>query len=197
MSRWKGEPSQACRPFDRRRDGWVPGEGAGIVILEEREHALKRGARIYGEVLGGGSGCDAMPGGGLDPEGGGTEVAITAALEEAGLAPGRDRPRQRPRLGHQGLRPGRGPRLHGSSAPAGVPVTASRATWATWSPGCGAVELIASLIGVNRGKIPPILNCDEPDPEIELDLVLGSPRPTANPTFVNTNLTPTARRRPS
>ncbi len=84
---WKGEPSQACRPFDRRRDGWVPGEGAGILILEEREHALQRGARIHGEVLGGGSGCDAMPAGGLDPEGGGTEVAITAALEEAGLEP--------------------------------------------------------------------------------------------------------------
>ena len=55
--------------------------------------------------------------------------------------------------------------------------------------GCGAVELIASLIGVNRGLIPPILNCDQPDPECELDLVLESPRPTENPTFVNTNLT--------
>ena len=87
MSRWKGEPSQACRPFDRRRDGWVPGEGAGILILEERDHALRRGARIYGEVLGGGSGADAMPGGGLDPKGGGTEIAITAALREAGVAP--------------------------------------------------------------------------------------------------------------
>ncbi len=103
MSRWKGDPAQACRPFDRRRDGWVPGEGAGIVILEEEQHARKRGAKIYGEFLGGGSGCDAMPPGGLDPEGSGTEVAITAALEEAGLVSGRRRPRQRPRLGHQGL----------------------------------------------------------------------------------------------
>ena len=97
MSRWRGDPSGACRPFDRRRDGWVPGEGAGILILEEREHALGRGARIYGEVLGFGSGCDANPGGGLDPEGAGTEIAITAALRDAGLEPGRDRPRQRPR----------------------------------------------------------------------------------------------------
>ena len=87
MSHWQGDPSQACRPFDRRRDGWVPGEGAGIVILEEWDHAERREARILGEVLGGGSGCDAMPGGGLDPDGGGTEVAIAAALDEAGLAP--------------------------------------------------------------------------------------------------------------
>src|SRR5262249_57766836 len=87
MSKWKGDPARACRPFDVDRDGWVPGEGAGILILEEREHALRRGARIYGEVLGGGSGCDAAPGGGLDPEGVGTEVAIAAALEDAGLEP--------------------------------------------------------------------------------------------------------------
>ena len=88
MSRWTGDPAQACRPFDRRRDGWVPGEGAGIFILEEEQHAKKRGAKIYGEFLGGGSGCDAMPSGGLDPEGGGTEVAIAAALEEAELSAG-------------------------------------------------------------------------------------------------------------
>ena len=64
------------------------------------------GRRILGEVLGGGSGCDAMPAGGLDPEGGGTEVAITAALEEAGLAPSDDRPCQRSWIGQQGVRPG-------------------------------------------------------------------------------------------
>jgi 3-oxoacyl-[acyl-carrier-protein] synthase II len=56
--------------------------------------------------------------------------------------------------------------------------------------GCGAVELICSLIAVNRGRIPAILNCDQPDPEIELDLVLKAPRPTRNPVFINTNLTP-------
>ena len=55
--------------------------------------------------------------------------------------------------------------------------------------GCGAVELIGSLIGVNRGMIPAVLNCDEPDPACGLDLVRGDPRPTRNPTFVNTNLT--------
>ena len=56
--------------------------------------------------------------------------------------------------------------------------------------GCGSVELIASLIAVNRGRIPAVLNCDQPEPEMELDLVLKSPRATRNPVFVNTNLTP-------
>ena len=190
MSRWKGEPSQACRPFDRRRDGWVPGEGAGILILEEREHALKRGARIHGEILGGGSGCDASPAGGLDPEGIGTEVAIAAALEDAGLHPSD--------IGHVNA--------HGSATrvsdlaearalrkifgPRGVPVTALKGYMGNLVSGCGSVELIASLIGVNRGAIPAILNCDRPDPDIDADLVLGSPRPTSNATFVKTNLTP-------
>ena len=58
MSGWRGDPSGACRPFDLRREGIVPGEGAGILILEERDHALRRGAIIHGELLGSGSGCD-------------------------------------------------------------------------------------------------------------------------------------------
>ena len=164
MSRWKGEPSQSCRPFDRRRDGWVPGEGAGIVILEERDHAVRRAARIHGEVLGGGSGCDAMPAGGLDPEGGGTVVAVTAALEEAGLEPSE--------IGHVNA--------HGSATkvsdlaearaferifgPRGVPVTALKGYMGNLVSGCGAVELISSLIAVNRGRIPAILNCEQPEP---------------------------------
>jgi 3-oxoacyl-[acyl-carrier-protein] synthase II len=189
MSHWPGEPSRACRPFDRRRDGWVPGEGAGIVILEEREHALARGARIYGEVLGFGSGCDAVPGGGLDPEGVGTEIAVRAALRDAGLTPGE--------IGHVNA--------HGAATQAadlaearalarvfgegGVPVTALKGFMGNLVSGCGAVELIGSLLGVNRGRIPRTLNCDEPDPACPIDLVRGGSRPTANPTFLTTNLT--------
>ncbi len=190
MSKWKGDASGACRPFDRDRDGWVPGEGAGILILEEREHALKRGARIVGEVLGGGSGCDAAPGGGLDPEGVGTEVAIAAALEEAGLDPSD--------VGHVNA--------HGSATRVsdlaearalqrifgarGVPVTALKGYMGNLVSGCGSVELIASLVGANRGLIPPILNCDHPDSRIAADLVRGAPRSCDNSTFVTTNLTP-------
>ncbi len=190
MSGWKGDPSQACRPFDCQRDGWVPGEGAGILILEEREHALRRGARIHGEILGGGSGCDAMPGGGLDPDGIGTEVAITAALEDAGLNPSD--------IGHvnahgsatrvSDLAEARAlQRIFGSR---GVPVTALKGYIGNLVSGCGSVELIASLIAARSGLVPPILNCDQPDPEVEADLVLQAPRPVHNPTFVKTNLTP-------
>jgi 3-oxoacyl-[acyl-carrier-protein] synthase II len=189
MSHWRGEPSAACRPFDVRRDGWVPGEGAGILILEEREHALRRGAKIYGEILGFGSGCDARPGGGLDPEGVGTEIALRAALRDAGLTPGQ--------IGHvnahgaatqvSDLAEARAlARVFGES---GVPVTALKGYMGNLASGCGAVELIASLLGVSRGFIPPTINCDEPDPACAIDVVRGAPRPTDNPVFLNTNLT--------
>ena len=113
-----------------------------------------------------------MPAGGLDPDGGGTEVAITAALEEAGLTPAD--------VGHVNA--------HGSATkvsdlaearaferifgPRGVPVTALKGYMGNLVFGCGAVELICSLIAVNRGRIPAVLNCDHPEPEMELDLVL-------------------------
>ena len=189
MSHWKGDPSGACRPFDTQRDGWVPGEGAGILVLEEREHALKRGARIHGEILGFGSGCDATPGGGLDPDGIGTEIAVNSALRDAGLAPSE--------VGHVNA--------HGAASKisdlaearafqrifggATVPVTALKGYMGNLVSGCGAVELIASLIGVNQGKIPQTLNCDELDPACVVDLVRGAARDTNNPTFLNTNLT--------
>ena len=195
MSQWSGDGSRACRPFDRDRDGYVPGEGAGILILEEREHALARGAKIYGEILAYGSGCDARPGGGLDPDGVGTEIAIRAALRGAELSPAD--------VGHvnahgaatiaSDLAESRAiARVFGASGgdqPA-VPVTALKGFMGNIVSGCGAVELISSLIGVNQGLIPPTLNCDEYDPKCApLDLVTGSPRPTANPVFLNTNLT--------
>lgn len=188
MSRWEGEPSAGLRPFDSRRSGTLHGEGAGILILEEREHALRRGARIHGEILGAGSGCDAVPEGGMDPQGAGTETAIRAALREAGLPPDA--------IGHVNAH-GSGLKL-GDLAEArafrrvfggGVPVTALKGFWGNISSGCGAVELIASLVGVNQGMIPPTINCDDPDPECGLELVRGEPRPTDNRTFVNTNLT--------
>jgi 3-oxoacyl-[acyl-carrier-protein] synthase II len=190
MSHWQGEPSKACKPFDVRRDGWVAGEGAGILILEEREHALGRGARVYGEILGFGSGCDARPGGGIDPEGIGMEIAIKAALRDASL--------DLAQVGHINA--------HGAATKIAdlaearaiarvfgpgrnVPVTAFKGYMGNLVSGCGAVELIGSLLGVNRQTIPQALNCDEPDPACAIDVVTGGSRATKNATFVKTNLT--------
>ena len=189
MSHWDGDPSQACRPFDTRRDGWVVGEGAGILILEEYEHAKARGAKIHGEILGFGSGCDASPNGGLDPDGIGTEIAVRAALKDAGLAPNE--------IGHINAH-GAGTvesdlaearafgRIFGANQ---VPITALKGYMGNCVSGCGAVELLSSLIGVNQGLIPPTINCDNPDPLCGLDIVRNGPRATDNLTFVNTNLT--------
>jgi 3-oxoacyl-[acyl-carrier-protein] synthase II len=190
MTHWRGEARRACRPFDSLRDGWVPGEGAGIVILEEREHAIARGVKIHGEIVGCGSGCDAVPEGGLDPEGVGTEIAVRSALRDAGMAPAD--------IGHVNA--------HGAATVVSdlaearafhrvfgpgptVPITALKGYMGNLVSGCGGVELILSLLAVNRGLIPPTLNCDDPDPACNLDIVRGSPRPSANRTFLNTNLT--------
>ncbi|QEH33983.1 3-oxoacyl-[acyl-carrier-protein] synthase 2 [Aquisphaera giovannonii] len=189
LSRWEGEPAGACRPFDSHREGTVPGEGAGIVILEEYEHAVARGATIHGEVLGGGSGCDAMPSGGLDPEGNGTAVAIRAAIRDARLTP-KD-------IGHinaHGIGSKVGDlaearafhRVFGDDLP---PVTSLKGHVGTMASGCGSVELAVSLAGLSRGLIPPTLNCDDPDAACGLDIVRSGPRPTSNRIFVNTNIT--------
>ena len=189
MSHWDGDPSGGLRPFDARRDGTLPGEGAGILILEELGHALRRGARIHGEILGAGSGCDAVPTGGLDPQGVGTEIAVKSALREARITPGD--------VGHVNAH-GAGfkvgdlaearafERVFGERA---VPVTGLKGYLGNIASGAGAVELIASLVGVNQGLIPPTLNCDEVDPACAVDVVTGSPRPTDNRVFVNSNVT--------
>ena len=120
-------------------------------------------------------------------EGSGTEIAIAAALREAGLSPS-ESATSMPTASATGLRPGRSPRLRtGSSGPC-LPVTALKGYFGNLASGCGAVELIGSLIGVNRGMIPPVLNCDDPDPAWP---GRGPRRAAANPqpTFVNTNIT--------
>ncbi len=188
LTSWHGEPSAACRPFAADRGGTVPGEGAGMLILEEYEHAKARGAKIYGEILGAGSGYDGTPDRRLDPEGRGTELAIKSALRLAGLKP--------QEVGHinahgiGGVASDRAEaialhRLFGSE----VPVTSIKGGMGNMVSGCGAVDTIASLLAVNHQLIPPTINCDELDSEFKIDLVRGSVRPTENATFVNTNLT--------
>jgi 3-oxoacyl-[acyl-carrier-protein] synthase II len=189
LTRWDGDPSRACRPFDRDRDGWVPGEGAGIVIFEEYGHAVRRGARIYGEVLGFGAGTDANPAGGIDPDGRGTEVAVRAALRDAGL-----QPRQVGHVNAQGSALVAMDRAEARAfnrvfGPRGVPVTGLKGYIGNTVSGSGAIEMVGSLLALNAGFVPRTRNCENPDPTLELDVVAELDQPAANPIFVKTTVT--------
>ena len=180
MSRWKGEPSAgvpAVRSPSRRLGA---GRGGGHRDSGGARARAERGARIHGEVLGGGSGCDAMPAGGLDPEGIGTEVAITAALEDAGLGPSD--------IGHVNA--------HGSATrvsdlaearaferifgAGGVPVTALKGYMGNLVSGCGCRRVDRELgRRQSRARSRRSSTATSPTRNVELDLVLGSPRPAA------------------
>lgn len=188
LSRWEGPEEGACRPFDRRRSGWVPGEGAGILILESLDHARGRGARIYGEVLGYGCADDGHRGGGIDERGTGVELATRAALRDAGLQPGE--------VGHVNAH-GAGIVAYDLAESAAlnrvfgldVPVVGLKGYVGNLGSGSGAFELVASLLTAREGFLPATLNCDELDPACPIDVVRGAGRTTVNPTFLNVNFT--------
>lgn len=163
----------ACRPFDARRDGFIMGEGSGTVVLEEREHALARGVRIYGEVLGYGMSSDAYHITAPSPEGEGAARAIRAALRSAGLtAEDVDYVN-----------------AHGTSTPANdvnetkavksvlgeraydILMSSAKSMIGHLLGASGAVETIATVMALNTGIVPPTINYEEKDPECDLDYV--------------------------
>lgn len=166
------EPERGSRPYDRDRDGFVMGEGAGVVVLEELEHAKARGARIYGEVAGYGLSGDAYHITSPAPDGDGGFRAMTAALRDAGLAPGD--------VDYVNA--------HGTSTPVGDEIelnavtrllgeAAGRTTMSSTKSSighllgaAGAVEAIFCLLAMRDGIAPPTLNLDNPSVETPLDL---------------------------
>lgn len=163
-----------CRPFDVSRCGTVLSEGAGIVVLEERDHALQRKATLYGEVIGSGN-----AGSGAD---GNTEKALTRSMlqamskcelsaDEVGFIHANgDSTQENDRAEWRAIDCVLGPQV------AAVPVTATKSLHGHLLSASGAVELISSLLILDKGMIPPIAYCDHPDPECPLDLVRGMPR---------------------
>jgi len=172
------EPEKASRPFDRDRDGFVMGEGAGMVILEEMEQALERGAPIYAEVIGFGLSGDAFhmtaP-----PEGGeGAVRCMRAALEDAGLSPAEIDCIN----------------AHGTSTDLNdlyetqaiktvfeekakkIPISATKSMTGHLFGGAGGVEAVYSVLTIKRGVIPPTINYENPDPLCDLDYVPNKPR---------------------
>jgi 3-oxoacyl-[acyl-carrier-protein] synthase II len=174
VARDGGEPSQICRPFDFRRRGLVPGEGAAMVVLEERDRACRRGATLYGEIAGSASSAP-------DPTGQGERSigrAMESALRESKLDPEEvdfvhangDSTPENDRAEWRALEA-----LFGARVTA-IPVTATKSLHGHLLSASGVTELISSLIMLDQGVIAPIANCDDPDPECGLDLVKNTAR---------------------
>lgn len=178
-------PESACRPFDRRRDGQVLGEGAGVFVLEDREHARKRGARIYAEVVGFGAAFD------RDQSGPGLARAVRAALAEAGIGP-----EDIDHINAHGLSTresdaweARGLAEVFGSCREPVPVFAPKSYMGTLGAGGGTTELAASLFALEHGLMPATLNYEEPDPACPVPVHAGSPRPVRRPHVLKVGFT--------
>ncbi|HIE96707.1 MAG TPA: beta-ketoacyl-[acyl-carrier-protein] synthase family protein [Planctomycetes bacterium] len=173
LSQRNDDPQAAVRPFDADRDGFVIGEGAAAFIVEEREHALRRGAEILGEITGYGSSQDAFRVTDSHPEGRGTEAAIKRALASAGLNPEdidyinahgtgtimNDRVETaaiKRAFGQQAYR---------------IPVSSTKSMLGHATTACGAIELAVCVISLRTGVIPPTINHETPDADCDLDYV--------------------------
>ena len=178
MSTRNDEPQKACRPFDRERDGFVMGEGSGVLVLEELDHALRRGAHIYGEVIGFGMTADAHHLTEPDPEGRALGKAIRDALQMGGVHP--------EEIDY--INP------HGTSTQLNdkvetrvirdvfekqayrVPISSTKSITGHLMGAAGGVEAIVTLLTIENGIIHPTLNYEFPDPDCDLDYVPNEAR---------------------
>ena len=181
LSTRNDEPERASRPFDKERSGFVMAEGAGIFVLEELEHAVKRGARIYAELAGYGASADAYHITAPDPEGVGMALAMESALEDAGLAP--------EAIDYINA--------HGTSTAWNdlvetraikrvfkeqahkVSVSSTKSMTGHMLGAAGAVELAVCCLAMKDQIVPPTINYENPDPECDLDYVPNKARPVA------------------
>jgi 3-oxoacyl-[acyl-carrier-protein] synthase II len=174
------DPAAACVPFDARRNGFVMGEGAGALMLEEYEHAKARGAKIYGEICGYGVSCDAHHITAPHPEGLGGAAALKMALEEAG---GCEDPSKLYINAHGTSTPlndaGETKAIKkalGEEAAHKCMVSSTKSMTGHMLGAAGAVEAIASVLAVKEGIVPPTIGYQEPDPECDLDYVPNQAR---------------------
>lgn len=175
------EPTRGSRPYDRDRDGFVMGEGAGVVVLEEYEHARARGAKIYGEVIGYGLSGDAFHITAPSMDGDGAFRCMKAALKRAGIEPsavdyvnahGTSTP-----LGDE-IELGAVTRLLGEAA-GGVTMSSTKSAIGHLLGAAGAVEAIFSLLAIRDQVAPPTLNLENPSVETEIDLTPLKAKPMA------------------
>jgi 3-oxoacyl-[acyl-carrier-protein] synthase II len=181
LSTRNDEPTRASRPFDKDRDGFVIGEGAGILILEELEFARKRGAKILAEVIGYGMSADAYHMTGIAPDGAGAQRSMRAALKDAGVTP--------EQVGYVNA--------HATSTPAGdgnesraielvfgehatshkLKISATKSMTGHLLGGAGGLEAGITVLALQNQIVPPTINLDDPDPECKLDYVANVAQP--------------------
>lgn len=170
LSTRNGEPERASRPFDLERDGFVMGEGAGVLILEELEHALRRKAHIYGEVVGYGMSGDAYHMTAPDPEGRGAFLCMQRAIKSAGIVPGEvdyinahgTSTEYNDKIETLAIK-----KLFGEHA-YNVAISSTKSMTGHLLGAAGAVELVATLLSMENGSIHPTINYENPDPECDL-----------------------------
>lgn len=176
LSTRNDEPEKASRPFELERDGFVMGEGAGILVFEELEHAVKRGARIYAEVTGYGNTCDAYHITAPDPDGEGSIRAMRIAMKKAGWSPeqvdlfnahGTSTPLN-DKTESLAIR-----KVFGSYADK-LPVHSTKSMIGHCLGAAGAVETIAAIMAIEKGIIHPTINYEFPDPECSLNIIANS-----------------------
>ncbi len=167
------EPEKACRPFDRDRDGFVMSEGAGIVVLEEYEHAKNRGAKIYCELSGYGCTADAYHMTAPMPEGEGAARAMTIAMKHGGVMPSEIDyiNAHATSTGLGDICETRAIKLALGEHARTVAVSATKSTTGHLLGAAGGVELAACALAIKAGVIPPTINLENPDPECDLDCV--------------------------
>ncbi len=167
------DPNTACRPFDKNRDGFVMGEGAGILVIEEYEHAVNRGAKILAEIVGFGATSDAYHITAPDPEGEAGVKCLQMAIDDAGITPDM--------IGYVNT--------HGTSTPLNdplesrsikkvfgdncknIPVSSTKSMTGHLLGAAGGIEAIISIMALREGFLPPTINLKEPDPECDLDYI--------------------------
>ncbi len=172
LSTRNDEPQRASRPFDRDRDGFVIGEGGGVVIVEELEHAKARGAKIYCELAGYGLSGDAYHMTAPPPDGEGAARAMNMALKHARIAPESvdyiNAHATSTELGDicetRAIKT-----VFGEHARNGLAISSTKSMTGHLLGGAGAIELAACALAIRDGKIPPTINLDNPDPECDLD----------------------------
>jgi 3-oxoacyl-[acyl-carrier-protein] synthase II len=178
LSTRNDDPERASRPFDRDRDGFVVGEGAGIMVLEELEHARRRGARVYAEIAGYGASSDAYHMTAPDETQSGVIEAMQRAIQDAGISPDK--------IGYINA--------HGTSTPLGdrgetlavkktfgahaykLSFSSTKSMTGHLLGAAGGIEAVFTVLAIHRRKLPPTINYNTPDPECDLDYVPNEPR---------------------